>query len=278
MPELKEKIIKNLLDMGISKNDLKGLKKPELLKLQKDMEAVNKLLDDAELTEDEQLETNINLNLEEMQAEDSDMDMTSPEWSNYVLSELLADDELDHGQPKADGLRRVATKLFGVLNSHTQIESAPSVENAGRATVVVTISYKNPTSPNGVRVVSGSADVYSGNTDRKFAEHAVATAETRAEARALRRALALKTVTAEELQNADVDEAGSSDVRAPESMINGLKVMSARVGVDPVKISSLLGYEKEELSDLTKVEALEISKEIGSYQRKEKDVPALVKA
>ena len=77
-------------------------------------------------------------------------------------------------------------------------------ENEKRATVVHTLSYvmNDEEMEDGLRTrfVTGSADVYWGNCDKIYRNHPVAVAETRAEGRALRRALKLrKVVAAEEL-------------------------------------------------------------------------------
>ena len=98
---------------------------------------------------------------------------TSPEWNEHVLS-LFDDRELYEGRPLCAGLRRVAELLLGriVSSRPTQVFAPTGGDEIGRATVVWEIA---------------------------FCVFNTATAATRAEGRALRKALRLKTVAAEEM-------------------------------------------------------------------------------
>ena len=104
---------------------------------------------------------------------------TSPEWNDYILS-LFDEKELYDGRPLCAGLRRVAELELGriIISRPTQIFP--------------------PTGGNGV-TFSDVADSWEGNTDDTFCVFNTATAATRAEGRALRKALRLKTVAAEEM-------------------------------------------------------------------------------
>ena len=81
----------------------------------------------------------------------------------------------------------------------------PSSDNngPGRATVVykVVIDWGNT---GFLRTFSEVADVWHGNTDDLFCAHPVATASTRAEGRALRKALKIRVIAAEELAKKDI--------------------------------------------------------------------------
>jgi hypothetical protein len=199
--------------------------------------------------------------------------ISSPEWTDYVLKQFVPS-ELDNGNPKVDGLRRVAFSLLGSFDSFTDVVQVPSVENAGRATVVVKLAFTEGLK----RHVQGSADVYSGNTAEPFAEHAVATAETRAEGRALRKALMLtKVLAAEETYNAASDEASASSQRISTGMLNGLKVMSDKAGVDPIKLAKSLGYDIVDLQQLTASQGMELSDKIVKFRTQEEVIPDDIK-
>ena len=109
---------------------------------------------------------------------------TSPEWNDYVMS-LFADSELIEGNPLVHGLRRVSELVIGrvMYSGPTQVFPATRDDHHGRATVVFTVEFEN-----GMRF-SEVADCWEGNTDDMFCAYAVATASTRAEGRALRKAL-----------------------------------------------------------------------------------------
>jgi hypothetical protein len=99
----------------------------------------------------------------------------------------------------AAGLRRVAELLLGtvIYSGPTQVYPPKDDGTHGRATVVWKVEFAN-----GV-CFSDVADCWEGNTDDAFCAFAVATAATRAEARALRKALRLKAVSAEEMTKKD---------------------------------------------------------------------------
>jgi hypothetical protein len=149
--------------------------------------------------------------LQEVGEEETESDtptIGSPEWNNFVLSHFQPD-ELYDGNPICSGLRRVAELLLGDI-----VESGPSVvfpptsnDHHGRATVVYKVVFlwrlDGSYSP---RTFSEAADVWEGNTDDMFCVHPVATASTRAEGRALRKALKIKGLAAEELSSRNASE------------------------------------------------------------------------
>lgn len=119
---------------------------------------------------------------------------TSPEWNDYVLS-LFEDNELFGGRPLCAGLRRVAELVLGPIASSrpTQVFPPSRGDEIGRSTVVWEVVFQDG------RLFSDVADCWEGNTDDTFCVFSTATAATRAEGRALRKALGIKTVAAEEM-------------------------------------------------------------------------------
>ena len=143
----------------------------------------------------EELETptNVDTSVKDRIVDDSP-DPTSPEWNSYVLS-LFVDGELYEGRPLCAGLRRVAELLLGriVSSRPTQVFAPQGGNEIGRATVIWEIVFEDGS------LFSDVADCWEGNTDDAFCVFNTATAATRAEGRALRKALRLKTVAAEEM-------------------------------------------------------------------------------
>lgn len=119
---------------------------------------------------------------------------TSPEWNDHVLS-LFEDSEMFDGRPLCAGLRRVAELVLGpiVVSRPTKVFPPKDGDEIGRSTVVWEVIFEDG------RLFSDVADCWEGNTDDAFCVFNTATAATRAEGRALRKALGLKTVTAEEM-------------------------------------------------------------------------------
>lgn len=201
------------------------------------------------------------------------------EWSDYVLS-LLTDDEKIEGNPTTDGLRRIFEKALNceILESTANVVQSPEPNNEKRATVVYTISYfiKNSDSAPECRVktVSGAADVYWGNCDKVYRNHPVAVAETRAEGRALRRALRLrKVVAAEELaSNIEDDPTGDSVSKISSTQINFIDVMSRRLNINPNNLLTLLNINKN-IKHLMHDEGVLIIRELSKHQQNVDDIP-----
>jgi len=156
------------------------------------------LFDTESITEDDVL-------LVPKEEKDPDIpEYASPEWNKYVMGHFRADELID-GNPICAGLRRVAGLLLGevVESGPDQVFPATDGNGPGRATVVyqVVINWMNSGQ---VRVFKEVADVWHGNTDDLFCAHPVATASTRAEGRALRKALGVRCLAAEELARKDI--------------------------------------------------------------------------
>lgn len=156
-------------------------------------------------------------------------DYGDSDWSDYVMS-LFREDELEKGLPKANGLRRVLNKLFDVISSTSQqiimgnnevainwiIEFLPHKE--------LVFDTTNPTLP--IKKVSGFASATEINVKYPFNKYLAATADTRAEARATRKALLLNCIAAEEAEE-NFDEPNTKE-NITTSQKNIIKSMAER--------------------------------------------------
>lgn len=188
------------------------------------------------------------------------VEMGSREWEDYVFS-LLYPSEFEEKDgikyPKSSGLRRLTQKLIGPIVKSGPV-SVTQIDNES-ATVIyelhVLYNTINVTNANqyireddftsaSLRVYSAAANVYRGNTPDTFAVHSVATAETRAEGRALKRALSLSTYTAEEMNNdKDVQSVFENKVKSTESKIKSTQItaittLCGRLGIDVHKFAA----------------------------------------
>ena len=128
-------------------------------------------------------------------------------WEGFVLSQL-ADNEKEEKNgntyPKASGLRRLAELLLGPIieSGPKQVFAPQEYDYPSRATVIyeIVIDFSRGNEYD-VRRFSEAADAWLGNTPSPFHLHPVATASTRAEGRALKKALQLTSLTAEEMSN-----------------------------------------------------------------------------
>lgn len=205
----------------------------------------------------------------------------SIEWTDYVLN-LLSDDEKINGNPTTDGLRRIFEIALNctILDSNSEVVQSPSPENEKRATVIHRLSYcLNNTNTNdhylNNRSVSGAADVYWGNCDKVYRNHPVAVAETRAEGRALRRALKLRKVVAAEELAKDIEDHPDHDTvnKITNNQINFIDVLGKRLDIDIIKMLNKLGYDVKNIYNIEHSSAIEISKSLSSYQQDLTTVP-----
>jgi len=128
---------------------------------------------------------------------DVSLNKTDPGWNDYVMS-LFNEDEVIEGMPKVAGLRRVAELIMGppLFSGPTQVFPSNEIDSPGRSTVVFTVQFQHAS-------YADVADSWMGNTDDNFVIYNTAMASTRAEARALRKALGLHKASYEEITKKD---------------------------------------------------------------------------
>jgi hypothetical protein len=166
-------------------------------------------------------------------------EQNSPEWDSYVMS-LFQESELIDGNPRVHGLRRVAELLIGEIVSSRPVTVmiTPQGVKMDKSTVVYEVQFQTP---KGNKTYADVADTWEGNTDDMFAVHGTATASTKAEARALRKALKIKAVAAEELCKKDVakylsEQTQSDDVkRISKDQVNFIEMKCKKLDIDVIK-------------------------------------------
>lgn len=190
-------------------------------------------------------------------------------WTDYVLS-LLSDDEKIMGNPTTDGLRRIFEVVLGckIIQSTSDVVQCPSPDNEKRATVVHTLAYYIKPDDHAC-TVSGAADVYWGNCDKVYRNHPVAVAETRAEGRALRRALKLrKVVAAEELSKEIEDHPDDNSVsKISVNQINFIDVISQRLNINVINLIKSLDIDTSNIYNIQHEDAVKVIKHLTSLQQ-----------
>jgi hypothetical protein len=206
--------------------------------------------------------------------------MLSPEWHDYAMG-LFVESELVDGHPLVAGLRRVAELVLGPImySGPTQVFPVQRDDHHGRATVVFTVEFEN-----GMRYAE-VADSWEGNTDDTFCAYAVAIASTRAEARALRKALKIKGVAAEELtkkdtakivrdisstKNASEGEYNDQD-RMSDAQYNFIDVKCKQLNIDGEKLFARFSVDSGK--KVSKKIASEIIDSLNDYQRDKSSIP-----
>ena len=202
------------------------------------------------------------------------------DWTEYVLG-LLSDDEKIKGNPTTDGLRRIFEIALNcsVIGADSEVVQAPSPDNEKRDTVThkLTFVLNDVSVPeeSKYRSVSGAADVYWGNCDKIYRNHPVAVAETRAEGRALRRALKLRKVIAAEEMAEEIDDHpdANSVNKITNNQINFIDVIAQRINIDVKKLLQSNNLDHENLYNLHHEDAVNIIRLLSRYQQSVSDIP-----
>lgn len=208
-------------------------------------------------------------------------DMLSSEWHDYAMK-LFNEDELVEGHPLVAGLRRVSELVLGqiMFSGPTQVFPVTRDDHHGRATVVFTVRFANGSE------YSEVADAWEGNTDDMFCAYAVAIASTRAEARALRKALKIKGVAAEELTKKDTAKivrdiskqknATTGDYddqgRMSDAQYNFIDIKCKQLNVDGGKLFKKV-FSVDQKRKVSKKVASDIIDRLNEYQRDKSSIP-----
>jgi hypothetical protein len=180
----------------------------------------------------------------------------------------LTDREIDdNGHPSTAGLRRVAPGLLGkIINSGPINVFNPQQSNDHRATVIYELVYINkyydpedPTEEQVIRVRE-VADAWEANIDGDmFKKFPTAIASTRAEGRALRKALLLSVAVKEEISEEEyVPVSAVQDGPCTSVQRSTIKNLCARRNIN---MDKLLEWGKDNsIDDVTKVKAANIIK------------------
>jgi hypothetical protein len=194
-------------------------------------------------------------------------------WTDYVLG-LLSDDEKISGNPTTDGLRRIFEVALNcsLIGSTSNVVQSPDPNNEKRATVVHSLTYilnAEHDKPTNTITVDGAADVFWGNCDKIYRNYPVAVAETRAEGRALRRALKLrKVVAAEEMAKEIEDHPDANSVsKISVNQINFIDVIAQRLNVNVASLIKSLAIVEENIYNISHEDAVGVIRHLTSYQQ-----------
>jgi hypothetical protein len=197
-------------------------------------------------------------------------------WHDYVMG-FFHKDELVDGNPTVDGMRRVCELLVGrICTIKSTVLQCPSPENERRATVQTYICLEER---NGVfRDYDGSADAYGGNTDGVYSRYPVALAETRAEGRALKRALRLrKVISAEEVGSNKNEEMFTEEALQPindtQKTFIGMLCNKDRLNLNVEKVVRHILPKIKNPAEIRYGEAKEVIMKLDELQRNPQDIP-----
>jgi hypothetical protein len=204
--------------------------------------------------------------------------MTSQEWNDWVLDQLRDDEKDPQGNPMIDGLRRLVEDLLGdVIKSYPTVVEGAKESNGYRASVEHHVVIAWGRNHDDLRHYGAAADVYPGNTDDEYARYPTATADTRAEGRALRKALRLRrVVTAEEITAKPVHESGL-DKLIVDSQIKGINKLCKDLDIDAVAFVNMGKNSYAHFTHVRYESALAMLEQLNRYLQDDKKIPASIK-
>ena len=216
--------------------------------------------------------------------------MFSDEWNEFVMAHFHKNELID-GNPICAGLRRVAEYLLGDIVESGPEQVFPATDGSGpdRATVVFKVVFDWMNSGQ-QRVFKEVADVWHGNTDDLFCAHPVATASTRAEGRALRKALKLRCLAAEELAKKDIvsivqesvkktPTSGEyqADTNISSQQIQFIDNKCSTLVIDAFAFINMGNSSFASVNEVTKDSAKKMIKVLNNYQNNSGDIPDSIK-
>lgn len=277
--EMREELVKV---HGYKTEQIKTAKKTELASLLEEERGLQQIenLDFEDGTKDFTAETEeeTHMNPTQSQTRPASPAMSSPEWSEYVLSKFEHDEIMD-GNPTVDGLRRITELVLGpIIETKIDILQIPTKENEGRATATCKVTVY----AGHERSATGSGDAWHKNTDMPYSKFPVAMAETRAEGRALRRLLQLrKVVAAEELSTTANKEEQDYSTEISDNQINFIDVMCKSVGRGlDINVEAMVKSKHPQCKSIRNVthnEAADLIQMLSHYQQNMESIPAAIK-
>ena len=105
----------------------------------------------------------------------------------------------------------------------------------------------------------------------------VATADTRAEGKALRRALKIRVVTAEELQNQDEDDVMASEENMNDQQVLALNQLCKRLDISVASFVKSQYNKVKVINDVSNMEARVLISQLSGFQRKPKSIEKKIK-
>jgi len=191
-------------------------------------------------------------------------------WTDYVLS-LLRKNEMQDGNPTLFGLRRIAQKLINpIVECRTDIKQIPNPANNHTATVVVSVKFAYGS------IWYGAADVSKLNCMEEYARHPTATAESRAEGRALRKALGINVHTVDEVGLDPIDT--NDDGVISTNQVSSIDAMAnKRLNISIGAFLSSLGIKDRATNELTVKEGIQVLSKLQGFLNEPESIPEEIK-
>lgn len=209
----------------------------------------------------------------------------SKDWQSYVLSQIAPDEQMD-GFPRCFGLRRVAQLLLGEIISSkvAQLSVIPQLSANDVPTRAVTVSYEitfdwkmsTPLFVGGDSVINQDYRTFGGMADcvedinTPYGKHPAASAETKAESRALKKALCINVLSAEEKVSGYDETVNSSpsNSKITSQLVAFIEAKISALKLDLASVMKEFGTSKDVLKEIPLEEGVKLFSYINGLQNK----------
>ena len=208
-----------------------------------------------------------------------------PEWHDYVMKHFEPD-ELFKGNPTTDGMRRVVELLIGrIVRGEARSIQWPGVMDDGRLSPA-TVEYRLEIVPKHEVVVGVGlqtlhfvevADASHINTVGDYAMHPSAMAATRAEGRALRKALKLRRIVSAEEAMAPKLEESELNGKIRKDQINFINIFASKNNIDVMKYVNSGSKQYGKITDVPYDKAVEMVAYLSKLHTNHESVPENIK-
>ena len=220
--------------------------------------------------------------VENVEPEVKEPEMGSPEWNDFVLSKLTAEEFRD-GAPLVDGLRRIAEDVLGPF-VHSIPTQTIAIEHQTVVTYSIGILWKRNDARFGkVIEFGGVGDATDENAEFPYNKYRGPLAETRAEGRALKKALGLKRILTAEEVNSELKTDPADLANATQKV--AIKNLCSKLKIDLDKFLNLMetenGFESKSMDEMNKELAVKCIQRLNQYQtdsnnKEHQDIPSVI--
>lgn len=207
----------------------------------------------------------------------------SQEWQSYVLSQIKPSEQID-GFPRCFGLRRVAQDLLGpiVSSKPTTLSVIPQMTANDVPTRAVTVLYEitfdwtldrsiwvDPSNPIINYRTFGAVSDCVEDINTAWGRNPAASADTKAESRALKKALCINILSAEERVSGYDEklEEGPKNNKITDQLVGFILAKANQLKLDISKVMTSAGIESTNVKDLTLEEGRNLFAHINTYQQ-----------
>ena len=196
-------------------------------------------------------------------------DYGSEKWEEFVMRQFLPNELYEGSYPTLNGMRRVALLMLGDI-----VLSGPSmvISNLPNSSYCIyELEFDNG------RTFKAAADAHQENIQGSYSIYTTAIAESRAEARAYRKALLISTVSAEEVKGNEkafhsvieskLDNKVSEYDETGKASSQQLALIKTKCSQQKVDMDKFLESEGKNTESLTKSEAIELMKKLSSFEK-----------